>query len=295
MSNKLVISIILVFVSLAWAGSFVAVKQVVDEINPVDLGFLRFVFATPLIFLFLFFKKGKSDFKIIKKEFWRLVVLGLTGVTLLYIFQFVGIAYTTSSTSSVLINLNVIFIALLSGIFLRENFSIKKIFGILFSFLGVIVVISAQMTNENIFFSEMFLLGCVFIILSAFFWAIYSIVGKNLLKKYDNLTVTAYAFLLGSIFYLPFVLPDVFTKIPSMPINIWFAVLYLAIICSVFGYVGWYYALSNIPASKAAVFLNLIPLFTIIISFFIGEIPNLLFVLGAALIMTGIYITQKSV
>jgi drug/metabolite transporter (DMT)-like permease len=95
-------------------------------------------------------------------------------------------------------------------------------------------------------------------------------------------------------FYLPFVLPDVFLKIPKISLNVWFAVLYLAIICSVFGYIGWYHALSKIPASKAAVFLNLIPLFTIIISFFIGELPNLLFIIGSTFIMTGIYITQKS-
>lgn len=291
MRLNLIISAVLIFVSLAWAGSFVAVKLIVDEISPIDLGFLRFLIATPCIFLILFFKKGNLN--VIKKEFWRLTILGLTGVTLLYIFQFSGIEYTTASTSAVLINLNVIFIAILSGVFLKEEFNINKIFGIFCSFLGVIVIIFAQMTNENIVFSNLFLLGCLFIILSAFFWAIYSIVGKSLLVKYDNLTVTSYAFLLGSMFYLPFVVPRIFEEIPKVSINGWIAVFYLGIICSVFGYVGWYYALSKTEASKTAVFLNLIPMFTIIISFFIAETPNILFFIGTAFIMMGIYIAQK--
>ena len=94
-------------------------------------------------------------------------------------------------------------------------------------------------------------------------------------------------------FYLPFVVPRIFEEIPKISINGWIAVFYLGIICSVFGYVGWYYALSKTEASKTAVFLNLIPMFTIIISFFIAETPNILFFIGTAFIMTGIYIAQK--
>ena len=70
--------------------------------------------------------------------------------------------------------------------------------------------------------------------------------------------------------------------------------MYLAIPCSVFGYVGWYYSLKKSEASKAAVYLNLIPLFTITISIFMGKIPTIFFLFGAILIIYGVYLTQKS-
>jgi drug/metabolite transporter (DMT)-like permease len=72
------------------------------------------------------------------------------------------------------------------------------------------------------------------------------------------------------------------------------AILYLALLCSVFGYVAWYYALSKTEAGKTAVFLSLIPLFTITLAFFIDEIPTILFLAGATLIIYGIYLAQKS-
>ncbi len=292
MNNKTYISLLLAFVSLVWAGSFVAVRMTVKEISPVDLGFLRFLVATPFMVLILLLSKKET--RLPAKELLSLSVLGLTGVTLLYIFQFIGIEYTTASTSAVLINTNVIFIVLLSATFLKEKFPLRKSAGIALSFVGVLVVIFAQMTNESIAFSNVFLIGCIFIILSAFCWAIYSIVGKRLLDKYDPFTVTTYAFVLGTIFFLPVVLPDITDVIQGVSFNGWMAILYLALICSVFGYVAWYYALSRIEAGRAAVFLNLIPLFTIVISFFTGEIPTFIFLIGAILIIYGVYLTQKS-
>lgn len=283
---------LLAFVSLVWAGSFVAVRLAVKEISPVDLGFLRFLVATPFMVLILLLSKKET--RLPAKELLSLSVLGLTGVTLLYIFQFIGIEYTTASTSAVLINTNVIFIVLLSATFLKEKFPLRKSAGIAFSFVGVLVVIFAQMTNESIAFSNVFLIGCIFIILSAFCWAIYSIVGKRLLDKYDPFTVTTYAFVLGTIFFLPVILPDITDVIQGVSFNGWMAILYLALICSVFGYVAWYYALSRLEAGRAAVFLNLIPLFTIVISFFTGEIPTFIFLIGAILIIYGVYLTQKS-
>jgi len=292
MNSKTYISLLLVLVSLVWAGSFVAVRITVEEISSVDLGFLRFLVATPFMVLILLLSKKETRLPI--KDFLSLSVLGLTGVTLLYIFQFIGIEQTTASTAAVLINTNVIFVVILSATFLKENFSFKKSVGIALSFFGVLVVVFAQMTNESIIFSNVFLIGCIFMVLSALCWAIYSIVGKKLLDKYDPFTVTTYAFILGTIFFLPVVLPDITDVVQNISFNGWISILYLALICSVFGYVAWYYALSKIEAGRAVIFLNLIPLFTIVISFFTGEIPTFLFLIGASLIIYGVYLTQKN-
>jgi len=243
MNNKTLISLLLILVCLVWAGSFVVVSITVQDVSPIDLGFLRFLVATPIMLLVLFLRKKKVHMPV--RELPSLV------------------------------------------------FSFKKTAGIVLSFSGVAVVIGAQMMNENMVFSNVFFIGCLLVLLSAFCWAIYSIVGKRLLAKYDPFTITLYAFVLGTLFFLPVVLPNIFTVVPKISFNSWMAVLYLAVLCSVFGYVAWYYALSKIEASKAAVFLNLIPLFAITMSFFItNEVPTVLFLIGAILIIYGIYLAQ---
>lgn len=290
--RKTAISLLLVLVSLVWAGSFIAVKVTVNEIPPIHLGFLRFLVATPIMIALIFLLK--KDRRIpIRKEFLSLLVLGLTGVTLLYLFQFIGIEYTTASTSSVLISTNVVFILLLSTVFLKEVFTFKKIFGVILSFVGVATVIFAQSNNETISFNNQFIIGCVLVLLSAFCWALYSIVGKRLLARYDPFTVTTYAFVLGTVMFLPFVYTDAINVIQNVSFDGWMAVLYLAVFCSVFGYVAWYYVLSKVDAGKAAVFLNFIPLFTITLAFFIDEIPTILFLVGTITIICGIYLAQR--
>ena len=279
-------ALILVLVSLVWAGSFVVVKIGTRNISPIHIGFLRFLVATPLMFLVILLKKMKPR-RVNYKDLPAFVILALTGVTLLYVFQFTGIKYTTASTSAVLINTNVMFIAILSFLVLRESFTLKKAAGIILGFLGATIIV----TNGYLDIGSSFL-GDVLILLSAFCWAVYSIMGKRLLERYNPLTLNTYAFALGTVFYLPFVIND-FGAIFFIPLEGWLIILYLALFCSVFGYVAWYFVLSHVDASKAAIFLNLIPLFTILLSLLIGEIVTIFLIAGAACIMYGIYLTQK--
>jgi drug/metabolite transporter (DMT)-like permease len=260
--------------------------------DPIDLGFLRFLIATPLMILIVVLRK--KPLLLPKKELPWLVVLGLTGVTLLYLFQFLGIHFTNAPTASVLINTNVIFIAILSGLFLHETLTRKRVAGIVLSFIGVIVIMFSDISKQALTFDNLFFIGGILMLLSAFCWALYSFVGKRLLKTYDEFVITTYAFGFGTLFYIPFVVLHLGPVLQQTSLNGWLAVLYLALTCSLFGYLGWYYALKHIDASKAAVFLNFIPLFTILMSFFLGTSLTWFFLLGAALIIYGVYLTQRT-
>ena len=291
MSKNLLIAVILILVSFVWAGSFIVVDVTTKEMDPIDLGFLRFLVATPLMILIAVLRK--KPLLLPKKELPWLVVLGLTGVTLLYLFQFLGIHFTNAPTASVLINTNVIFIAILSGLFLHETLTRKRVAGIVLSFIGVIVIMFSDISKQALTFDNLFFIGGILMLLSAFCWALYSFVGKRLLKTYDEFVITTYAFGFGTLFYIPFVVLHLGPVLQQTSLNGWLAVLYLALTCSLFGYLGWYYALKHIDASKAAVFLNFIPLFTILMSFFLGTSLTWFFLLGAALIIYGVYITQE--
>jgi len=291
-SERLLVYTLLIFASISWAGSFIAVRLTYQEIPPFMLGFLRFVIATPVMFLILFVLKKPLFIPIRKLP--QLIVLALTGVTLLYMFQFTGVSLTSASTGGVLINTNVLFISLFSALFLHERFTKGKLLGIIISFIGVIFVFFGQMNPETITYSNSFFLGSILVILSAICWAVYSIVGKHMLKKEDPLVVNAHAFLLGTLFFLPFIYSDMSTVVAKISISGIIAVLYLGLFCSVFAYIAWYFALSKSEAAESAVFLNLIPLFTILFSMFIGELPTALFLLGAGCIVAGVFLVQKA-
>lgn len=292
MNKDILMASLLILVSFFWAGSFIVVEMATKQIDPIDLGFLRFCVATPLMVLLVVFMR--KPLVLPRKEIPWLIVLGLTGVTLLYLFQFLGIYYTNAPAASVLINTNVIFIAILSGLFLHEALTRKRIAGIILSFIGVVVIMFSDIWKQQMTFDNFFVIGSILMLLSAFCWALYSFVGKRLLINYDNFVITMYAFVFGTLFYVPFVFSDIGPALQEISLDGWLAVLYLALGCTLFGYLGWYHALKHIDASKAAVFLNLIPLFTILMSFFLGADLTWLFLLGAALIIYGVYLTQRT-
>ncbi len=292
MNKNHLMAFLLVLVSFVWAGSFLVVEAATKEIDPIDLGFLRFLVATPLMLLLVVLRK--KPLKMPRKELPWLVVLGLTGVTFLYLFQFIGIHYTNAPTASVLINTNVIFIAILSGLFLHEALTGKRIAGIVLSFIGVIVIMVSDIQKQQWTLDNLFFIGGILVLLSAFCWALYSFVGKRLVQTYDEFVITAYAFGFGTVCYVPFVILDIHLVFQQISLNGWLAVLYLALTCTLFGYLGWYYALKHIDASKAAVFLNFIPLFTILMSIILGAALSWFFFLGAGLIIYGVYLTQKT-
>jgi len=278
--------VLLIIISIIWGGSFVVVKEVLPFISPINLAFLRFFISSSIMLILLFLSKKSRA--IAPKDIGWVSLLGLTGVTLLYLLQYTGIYYTNASSASILINTNVIFIALLASLFLREKIGMKRAFGIFIAFIGVIFVTSINPISDG-----NFIIGGILVILSGLCWAVYSIIGKYLMRRYDDFTLNTYAFALGTLFFLPFLDYKQMETLTISP-NLWFALFYLSILSTVLGYTVWYYSLSKMDASKTAVFLNLIPLSAMLFSVvFLNEMLTPQFLIGALLILFGVYITQK--
>lgn len=290
--NSYLLVTILILISLTWAGSFIVVDIVSDSMSPIDLGFLRFVVATPILGVLVLLQKKSLAIPI--KVLPYLLLLALTGVTFLYLFQFIGIALTNASTGSILINTNVLFIALFSAFLFGEHFTWRKTVGVLLSFSGVVLILFSYQQPFVGSISLSFILGGLLVVASAVCWAVFSLVGKQVVQQYDEQIILFYVFLLGTFFYLPFVLPQILHTVFEIDILGWSGVFYLALACSIFAYFGWYYCLKHVEASKAAVFLTLIPLFTILMDLFRGIQPSWVFLLGAGVILAGVHLTQQA-
>ncbi len=281
--------LLLLITMLIWAGSFIAIKISLLELKPCNLAFYRFAIATPLLLLFIY-ASGKLQLPN-RKDIPAILLLALTGVTMLYIVQFIALMYTTATNSSILINTSAIFVALMS-IFAGESLTKTKILGLFISFIGIMLIFS----NGKIeFFTSKTFLGDILMIFDGFLWAIYTVIGKNMLKRYNPYSLTFYAFLAGTIMLFPFAAAEGIANITSLKLSTWISVLYLSVLCSVVAYIIWYYALTVMDATKVAVFVYIIPLFTAIMAFIIlKEQITQYTALGGLLIMLGVYLVERS-
>ncbi len=273
---------------LIWAGSFIFIKIGLREIKPFNLAFYRFAIASPVLFLAVYSRRRLQAVEL--KDIPHIILLAITGVTLLYAIQFLALVYTTATNSSILMNTSVIFIAIMS-FFSGERFTKLKTFGLILSFLGVMLVVSKGRFE---FFSSKTFVGDALIIFDCFLWAIYTIVGKNMLKRYNPESLTAYAFILGSILLIPFSLVEGFENILCFSLTSWISLLYLSILCSVFGYLVWYSALTTMDATNVAVFVYIVPLFTAIMAFFVlKEAIGIFTIIGGILTIVGVYFVER--
>ncbi len=266
---------------LIWAGSFVAIKIALKCLDPFNLAFYRFLIASPI--LFLIYRPKPPDIR----DLPCISVLAMSGVTLLYIVQFIALKLTTATRASILINTSAIFTAIISYAFLKERFTTMKSLGVLIAFAGVVLIVSGglSISIETI--------GDLLMIFDGFLWSIYTVLGKVMLRKYNPEDLTTYAFMIGTLLLFPFAVLSGLRNILTVNTDVLLSILYLSILCSVFAYVIWYRALLRIEATELAVFIYLIPLFTAIMAFFIlNESIRVSTIIGGILTIAGVSLVE---
>jgi len=241
---------------------------------------------------------------------WALyAVLGLSGVFAYNCFFFYGLTLTGASESSLIIASSPVVVAVLSSVFLGEGLGPRKTAGILLSVAGVAVVVvgapagaapaaagtagagaAAPVTAGPRLTGDLLMLGAVFS------WAVYSLLGKRVLAHVGAFTATSRAVWWGTLFFsLPVLVkhgPAVLSLFGPREV---LSLLYLGLVSTVFGFVAWYRGLSGTEVSRAAVFLNLVPVSTLTIAAFtLGERPGWLQLLGGLMVITGVWMVTAA-
>ncbi|KRQ86760.1 putative inner membrane transporter YhbE [Caloramator mitchellensis] len=282
---------LMVMSALFWAGAFIAAKLSAPYITPFTLTFLRFSIATVILYFVLKYH-FKTDLVITKKDIPSFLFTGIVGMFGYHVLFFIAMKHTTAINSSLIAASNPILTTIFSIIILKDSPSYKRILGILLSFTGVVLTI----TNGNIgnLFSLKFNLGDIIMLLAVLMWGIYSVFSKRIMPKYNPFLITFYSFLICTIFIIPLViLENPFGYFKDVPFFSIAAVIYMAIFPTVIGYLVQQISIKEIGPSKTSIFVNLVPIFSIILSILIlNETISWVKLSFALLIISGVYITQ---
>jgi len=284
--------IILALTILIWGNSFVVVKVAIDDgASPTLIAMARFVIASSIFGGYLIWKRPKG---IDRPDMKKFLFLAFIGIGVYYIFQYYGVKFAGPSITSILVTmLCPIMIFLISRSRLGEKMSAGQTTGLLVSAAGSFLVITDGSLS---FISEwVALLGGVFGVVCAVFWAIYTVEGKKMVIKYDPLVSTAYLAVLGTVMLVPFAAADAFLYQPVVfPPSFFFAALYLGILCTVIGYVFWFRALTGLTASSTGATLYFEPVVTIVFAWIIlGQGIGWVAAVGGLLVMVGVVLVSR--
>ena len=283
--------LLLLLMIVFWSLNYVVVKAVVREFSPLFVAGLRTVFAGAFILpIYLWKESGNKD--VWKwKEFRILAGLGICGVVLNQLLFVIGLSRTSVAHAAIIIAMTPMLVLLLASTIGQERLTVRKSLGMAVA-LGGVAVVQLARTQPAV----VTVLGDVLMFLAALALAIFTVFGKRVSKRYSGVVVNGFAYVGGAVALLPVtVWAGLDSELSNVSVTAWLGVLYMAIFSSVISYLIYYHALTYIAASRVSAFSYLQPLAAIILAIpLLHERVTAPLVVGGALVLTGVFVTERA-
>lgn len=275
-----------------WGLVPVSTRYLVDTFTPGQLLVARFGFGSLVVLLLLAIWRPPMP---ARRTLPKAVGLGLFATLSFNVPVAFGINIIEGGTAALLIGMQPIFITLLAGFFLKEHIPRRMVAGLLFALAGSSII--ALTAGGGFDLKARYLMGCGLVILGAFLFSSYSVAAKPHFGP--DLPAPSVA-MIGTFLGLPFVAPlgvgGLGDKLSSLPTAGWLAILLLGAGASVLAPVLWNVGLSLGQASRASLYLNLLPVFGVATSVVLLDEPlRAEMLIGGGLILAGILLATVPV
>ena len=283
----------LVLTALFWGGTFVAGRIVSQQVSPFCAALLRFIVASFFLTGFVLKHHGRFP-RLERDQVVPVILLGLSGVFAYNAFFFSGLRTIAAGRASLIIASNPAFIALFAALFFHERLSAQRLAGILLSMLGAITVISRgnplEVFDGALGMGELYICGCVAS------WVCYSLIGKVAMQRLSPLVTVTYACAIGAGFLLfPALIELSANGVTLYPAPAWLGILYLGFFGSALGFIWYYEGIKEIGPSRAGVFINIVPVSSIVLAYvFLNEALDMSLAAGALMVITGVFLTNRN-
>jgi len=286
--------VLLTLSAFFWGATFNFAKYSVHYLSPPSTAAIRFTIAAGLMILVLGFQ-GRSSWAILRRNWRPILAMAAFGVVGFNTFFFLSMRFTSPTNGSLIQATNPLVTALIAGLFYQEPISRGHKIGTTISFLGVATLLLAgtghRLTAPNI--------GDVFMIVACTCFAFYAIFGRRYLKGSTPTVTTGLTTIIGALplwlvalAVVPRPTPSLLARVPAV---VYLAILFMGVLGSVVAYIFWNYGISQIGVADTAVFFHLVPVFTVLVSFVLGQSVTLVQILAGIVVMGGVAISSGTV
>ncbi|WP_368907736.1 DMT family transporter [Bacillus wiedmannii] len=278
---------------ILWGTAIAPTKWALESIQPFTLLFIRLFLAGGICLLFSFKQLKRS---VVHKQVpWkRMSLLSFTGIAGYFMFTSYGISLTSGLHVSIIDAALPLVTILFSAFFLKEKIQLNYWIGIVLGAIGVLLI-TIPFSNVD---QEVSLIGDILILLSTFLFAFYTVLLKRPKQEQylSNKVFTTLTLIIGAVILLPFAMAETFYY--GLPkIETWKAglsVIYLVIGATILAYWFWNRALETVSASVSGLYLNALPLISIVASIvLLNESLTWRIVIGGSLVLFGVIWADK--
>ncbi len=271
---------------LAWGMSYVWTTIVLVAMGPFTLVFVRFFLAS-LLFALAFAVSGRSLARLSAADHLRMCMLALLQPVGHFAFETCGLLYTSASAAALIVAAIPLAVLGLSAVCGQERAGVGELVRILVSAGGVgLIVLGGVAGKGGLDAAGASLLGNLLMLGAVASTAGYVVLGGALTRRLDALTVTFLQLAWGAALFLPASLWEIAAKgWPRLSAQATWALAALTVLASFGAFVSYNYVLARLSAARAALWLNAVPVVTVVAAWiWLGER------LGAAQLLGGLVV-----
>ena len=285
--------LLLTLTALFWSGNIVLGRAIRADVPPLALAFWRWVVSL-LLTLPLALPHLRGQWLLLRGAWKPVLALGLLGVGMYNTFAYIALQYTPA-TNVVLLN-SVIPVATISlaALFLKHRLRRVQWAGVLLSLCGVAAIVSrgdfTALAGMRLNVGDLWMLGAIFA------WAIYTLGLQWRPEGVHPMLLLAAFVVVGLLALAPAYAWEIAQgRLILVTSGALAGIAYTGVFPGFIGYIFYNRAVGEVGASKASLFIHLMPVFgTLLAALFLAEIPRPYHYAGIALIISGIYLTTAA-
>lgn len=269
-----------------WGSSFSVVKVGLEYAPPMLFAGLRTLLGGSVMVVAALVWGGNPH---IRRDWPVFLLLSAFNVVFFIGFQTLAILNLPSGTAAVLVYLQPILVGLLAWLILGEALPAAKVVGLVLGFLGIVAVSVEGLSGSISAVGVMFGAG------SAFFWAMGTVFFKRFQGRVSAMWAVALPFLIGGVVLTTFSRATERWAEVSLTGSLFASLGYAALIGVALAWLIWFTLVQAGEASRVSAYIFFVPLAGIIIgALFLDERLTASLLIGAALIVFGIYLVNRT-
>ena len=271
-----------------WGANFVLAGPVLADLPPLWAAAVRFLLGAALMFIIAGVRKEQL-FGLLRRHAAAYLLLGIVGITAFNLLFFFALQSTSANSAALIMAINPLLTALLAAAFLGEKPTARHLLALPVALLGVLVVIShgdmGKLASLNFSHGDLLMLA------ATLSWAMYNVLTRRFMPQGSAIANTSWIMAVGATLLLAFALGSD-SQINTLGTKATLAMTIMVVGGTVLAYLFWGIGIARLGAARTAIFINLVPVFAMLVSAFVGTLPSAAQLAGGLLVLGGVTISM---
>lgn len=276
--------LIVVISTVFWGANFALAGPILHDIAPLWAAALRFSLAALIMIAFVSWR-GEALIAPARRHALAYLLIGAIGIGGFNLLFFFALQTTSAGNAALIMATNPLLTTLLAAVMLGERPSSRLLLSLPLALAGVFIVISgghaSRLLHMQIVHGDLLMFG------ANIAWAFYNILSRRLMPKLSALTNTTLVMSAGAVLLL-IVAAGSGEPLTALSFNSGLAMAIMVVGGTVLAYLFWNTGIAHLGAGRTALFLNLVPVFAMLVAAIMGAAPTLVQIIGGVLVIGGV-------